>query len=299
MASDDSPRTLDRAAALRKDLDQLEAALRAPDTLLVPVHRDLSLVSGDQLALLPLSQAQSLLETEGELVFLGTLAGRACFALDVSALADPLQHGALAGRGELRDLRMVGATLSPDHAGLAAYARGIMHWHKRHQHCGVCGSKTAARQGGHVRVCRNESCRTEHFPRTDPAIIVLVEHDGRCLLGRQRNWPAGMYSVLAGFVEPGESMEQAVVREVAEEAGVAVDDVRYFRSQPWPFPSSLMIGFTARALAPEIALADQELEDARWVSRAEIRDCRAHGFFVPGSFSLSGQLIEAFLAQEP
>jgi len=299
MAADDSPLVLDRAAAVRKDVDQLEAALRSPETLIVPLHRDLNLVAGERLALLPVAQASSLLDLDGELVFLGQLGERACFAFDASGLSDPLSHPALTGQGELRDLRAIGASLPQDHAGLAAYARGIVHWHRRQQHCGACGARTAPRHGGHMRVCRNDDCKSEHFPRTDPAIIVLVEHEGRCLLGRQPKWPAGMYSVLAGFVEPGESMEQAVMREVAEEAGVPVGDVRYFRSQPWPFPASLMIGFTARALSPRISLADEELQDARWVSREEIRDCRAHGFFVPGTFSLSGQLIQAFLEGAP
>jgi NAD+ diphosphatase len=127
----------------------------------------------------------------------------------------------------------------------------------------------------------------------------MLVHDGElCLLGRQQRWPAGMYSTLAGFVEPGETIEEAVAREIMEEAGIAVDDVRYFRSQPWPFPSSLMIGFTARATSREIHLGDDELQDARWVTRQQIRDCRSHGFFVPGPYSLAGQLIEAFLAQE-
>ncbi len=299
--SEDAPLPpLDRAAHLRKNLDRLEAELRAPETLLLPVFRDLNLVDRERLALLPLAEARALLDEGGELVWLGKLGERSCFALDVSALEQPLQHPALSGRGELQDLRALGARLTPDQAGLAAYARGIMHWHRRQQHCGTCGAPTLPREGGHLRVCRDERCRSEHFPRTDPAIIVLV-HDGeRCLLGRQRRWPAGMYSVLAGFVEPGESIEQAVEREVAEEAGIAIRDVRYFRSQPWPFPASLMIGFIARAASSEIRLGDDELEDARWVSREVIRDCRAHGFYVPpGSFSLAGQLIAAFLESQP
>lgn len=147
-----------------------------------------------------------------------------------------------------------------------------------------------------MRACRNEACAAQHFPRTDPAIIVLV-HDGeQCLLGRQKRWPKGMYSTLAGFVEPGETMEEAVAREVEEEAGVRVDDVRYFRSQPWPYPASLMIGFMARATTREIHLGDEELEHAAWFSREQLKEPRAEGFFVPGSnFSLAGQLITAFV----
>ena len=146
-----------------------------------------------------------------------------------------------------------------------------------------------------MRECRDEACRSKHFPRTDPAIIVLVHHGDRCLVGRQSSWPKGMYSTLAGFVEPGESLEQAVAREVHEESGVRITDVRYFRSQPWPFPSSLMLGFIARATTTEIDVQDDELEDARWITREQLREPRAHDFFVPGAFSLSGQLLDAFL----
>jgi len=184
----------------------------------------------------------------------------------------------------------------------------MLFWHTRTQHCGACGERTAPRQGGHVRVCRRESCALEHFPRTDPAIIVLVHDGDECLLGRQRSWPRGMYSTLAGFVEPGETIEQAVAREVFEESGVRVEDVRYFRSQPWPFPSSLMIGFSARAVSRAIDVGDDELEDARWVSKAELQATarvsapldapRTGQLFVPGRYSLSGQLIEAYLRGE-
>jgi NAD+ diphosphatase len=289
---------IDRAAHLRKDIDALEADLRAEGSLLLPVWRDQSLIDGERLAALDLARARALLDVGGELVWLGKLGAAGCFALDVSALPEPLQHPALAQRGEFKDLRFVGGALPAEQAAVALYARGILYWHRRHAHCGACGGTTAAREGGHVRVCRAEACATQHFPRTDPAVIVLVHDGDDCLLGRQRTWPKTMYSTLAGFVEPGETLEQAVAREVEEESGVrvAVDDVRYFRSQPWPFPSSLMVGFTARAQGRELRASD-ELEDARWFSRAQLRDPRAHGFYVPGRFSLAGQLIEAFLAQ--
>ena len=154
-------------------------------------------------------------------------------------------------------------------AALLAYARGLMYWHRRHRFCGVCGAATDSRGGGHVRRCRNADEPHEHFPRTDPAVIMLVTHDdleGRgpaALLGRQSRWPDGMYSTLAGFVEPGESLEEAVAREVREETGVAVADVRYQASQPWPFPSSLMLGFRARAVTTGIDVDQRELQDAR------------------------------------
>lgn len=298
MDHDDAPLVLDRAAHLRKDIDFLQAELRAPGSLILPAFRDVSLIAGERIALVPIHEASSLLDHDGELVWLGKLEQGSCFAIDLSTMADPLAHPALRERGELRDLRMAGATLRQDHAALALYARGLLYWHTRQRHCGVCGSPTAARSGGHVRVCRNEGCKTEHFPRTDPAIIVLVKSGNDCLLGRQPRWPAGMYSTLAGFVEPGETIEQAVAREVHEESGVRVETVQYFRSQPWPFPASLMIGFNATAATREINVDGDELEEARWFSKEQVRNSKAHGFWVPGKFSLSGQLIEAWLAEE-
>jgi NAD+ diphosphatase len=291
---------LDRAAQVRKDIDALEAALREGRSVLVPVWRDLNLVAGEQLSLLELGRARELLESQGELVWLGKLNGAGCFAIDISAIPEPQRHPLLGAAGEFKDLRFVGAALPQDHAALAAYARGILHWHKRQRHCSACGAPTVPREGGHTRVCRDEACGSTHFPRTDPAVIVLVHHGDECLLGRQARWPKGMYSTLAGFVEPGETVEEAVAREIEEESGVLVEDVRYFRSQPWPFPSSLMIGFTARARTRQVRL-DDELEDARWFSRDQIRNAKEHGFYVPGRFSLSGQLVETFLdpASEP
>ena len=298
----------DRASHMRKDLDFLEAQLREGQSVLVPVWRDMNLVAGDRAALLPLDDARALLDLGGELVWLGKLDAASCFALDVSALPDPNTHPALLGTGaEFKDLRFAAAALRTDEAGLLAYARGIMHWHNRQRHCGVCGERTAPRDGGHVRVCRSEDCKTSHFPRTDPAIIVLVQDGDRCLLGRQHRWPAGMYSTLAGFVEPGETVEQAVAREVFEESGVRIEGVRYVRSQPWPYPSSLMLGFHARATSDEIFVGDDELEDARWFSRAELRESatrdhlvpNAREFFVPAAkVSLAGQLIQDFLEAE-
>ena len=295
--TDDIPLVLDRASHLRKDVDFLQAELRADSSLILPAWRDLTLVAGSRLALLSVAEAGELLRHDGELVWLGRTAQGSCFALDLSSMPEPLSHPALRGRGELQDLRMIGASLPVDHAALAFFARGLFHWHRRQLHCGVCGAPTAARAGGHVRACRNESCATEHFPRTDPAIIVLVSDGDLCLLGRQPRWPKGMYSTLAGFVEPGETIEEAVAREVHEESGVRVTDVRYFRSQPWPFPSSLMIGFHATAASRDIHVDHDELEDAQWFTRDQLRDPKAHGFFTPGKFALSGQLLEAWLAK--
>ena len=193
-------------------------------------------------------------------------------------------------------LRDVGALLDDRDAGLLVHAVGLVHWHAAHPRCSRCGEATEVVRGGSVRRCPADG--SDHFPRTDPAMIVLV-HDGgdRCVLGRQAVWPADRFSTLAGFVEPGESAEQAVVREVAEETGLLVDDVRYVGSQPWPFPSSLMLGFTARADGDAVPVpVDGELEDARWFTRDEVRaaaewGARGGGLQLPSAVSIASLLI--------
>lgn len=173
------------------------------------------------------------------------------------------------GLERLTDLRGAALTMSPAEAGLFAYAAALLHWHRTHRFCGTCGEPTAVGEAGHVRRCVNGHGT---HPRTDPVVIMLVvDPDGdRVLLGRQPSWPERRYSALAGFVEPGESLEAAVAREVAEEAGVAVADVRYVASQPWPFPANLMLGFEARWTGGEARVVDRELEAVRWASRAEV-----------------------------
>lgn len=288
---------LDRAAELRTELDTLERHLCAPDTLLVPVWRDQPLFEGTALCVRRVAGAGALLERASELVFLGLLGKRACFAVDVSPIGAPEAEAALGPDVEPRDLRFAAAALEPGELNLAAYAKGILYWHAQHRHCGRCGAPTAPREGGHMRECKNPDCAARSFPRTDPAIIVLVTDGEHCLVGRQRAWPRGMYSTLAGFVEPGETLEQAVVREVHEEAGVDVTDVRYFGSQPWPFPASIMLGFVARATSTALRIDYKELEDARWVAAAELRAPAEPGFFVPGPHSMAGRLIAEFLRQ--
>jgi NAD+ diphosphatase len=179
-----------------------------------------------------------------------------------------------------------------------AYARGMIWWHSRHRFCGVCGGPTESAEAGHVRRCLDAACATTHFPRTDPAVIMLVTDGERALLGRQKAWPKGQHSTLAGFVEPGECLEDAVAREVCEETGIRVEEVRYHSSQPWPFPASIMLGFTASAATTEIAVDTSELEDARWFERGWIR---RHGdddeFRLPRRDSIARHLIEDWLAR--
>jgi NAD+ diphosphatase len=189
-------------------------------------------------------------------------------------------------------LRRVAPLLDRHTAGLLAYAQAMAYWHHRHRFCGVCGHLTESVQGGHLRVCTDPACRANHFPRTDPAIIVLVTHGERCLLARQAHWPAKRYSIIAGFVEPGESLEDAVAREVKEETGVALRAITYQSSQPWPFPKSLMVGFFAEAVDPRIHRHDGELEDVRWITRTALRtalECGQLG--LPSPISISRRLI--------
>ena len=195
-------------------------------------------------------------------------------------------------------LRTAGLQLSADEAGLFAYAKGLSHWQRETRHCARCGAPLHLVAAGHRAQCTNPDCGRLHFPRTDAAVIMLVEHDGACLLGRQAGWPPGRYSTLAGFVEPGESLEDAVRREVAEEAGVIIEEVRYHSSQPWPMPASLMVGFIATAASRQIAMRDHELEDARWFTPREIVDGLANGSFLPSTaLSVSYQLLAHWLRQ--
>ena len=187
------------------------------------------------------------------------------------------------------DLRQIASVLPAEEAGILGYARAMMSWRRRHRFCGSCGARTLPARSGHVLVCSDPGCRSEQFPRIDPAIIVLVSDGDRALLGRQASWPPGRYSTIAGFVEPGESLEDAVAREVGEETGILVDSIEYHSSQPWPFPASLMLGFTARAVTQEVRLRDQELEDARWFTRAQLA---AGTPLLPPRQSISFRLIE-------
>jgi NAD+ diphosphatase len=235
------------------------------------------------------------LRPDTELVLLGVDgAGAAVFAADPG----PERAAALAPGAALRGLRDVAAEAAPADAGLLAHATGLLNWHRRHRFCANCGAPTAIAEAGHVRVCPR--CHAAHHPRTDPVVITLV-HDGaeRVLLGRQPTWPAGRYSALAGFVEPGESLEEAVVREVGEEAGVRVSDVRYRSSQPWPFPASLMLGFEAAYAGGQPHPHDHELEDVRWVSRSELERAvaGAGALQLPPPVAIARRLIEVWLAR--
>jgi NAD+ diphosphatase len=198
---------------------------------------------------------------------------------------------------DLRSLAVEGA-VTPEHLGALAQARSLTGWHQRHGFCSVCGAKTAIRIGGYRRDCPN--CSAEHFPRTDPVVIMLAIDGERCLLGRQARFAPGMYSCLAGFIEPGETIEDAVRRETSEEAGIEVGRVRYHASQPWPFPSSLMIGCHAEAISRDIIRDEAELEACRWFSRAEVQAMLAgvhpDGIKCPPEIAIAHHLIKAWAA---
>jgi NAD+ diphosphatase len=280
-----SGRYLERVAHRRVDEAWLEAAMGNPDSLIVPVARGRNFIAwfGESAAawfapnLLPPQVREAL-------ILLGEFRGRPCFALDVSELEITVEPGV-----EATELMMMAWQMPSEEASVLAYARGMVLWHERHRFCGRCGAPNVPRNAGHLLACSNPRCKGQVFPRIDPAIITLVTDGERALLGRQASWPPGRYSTIAGFVEPGESLEDAVIREVEEETGVIVESVDYHSSQPWPFPSSLMLGFIAHARTTDIELRDGELEDARWFTRHDIAVGNA---LLPPPTSVSFRLIE-------
>jgi len=290
---------LDRFAQRRRDTAWIAERLTAPQTRLMPVWRTHSFVveaSAPAAGWLSPADWQGLDPGDVPVLYLGETDTTAYFALDLSQREEAEVIARFAGRGRFADLRSVGPLLGRQDGALLAYARGLVHWHRRHQFCGACGSPTRIDSAGHVRICVSDACMSQHFPRTDPAVIMLVTDGDRCLLGRQSTWPPGMHSTLAGFVEPGESLEEAVAREVREEAGIIVTDVRYHSSQPWPFPSSIMLGFWARATSSEIRIDPEELEAAHWFTRAELRGTHDPDVFrLPRADSIARRLVEDWL----
>jgi NAD+ diphosphatase len=271
---------LDRAPERRRDPEWLSARRSDPRARAVQLsERGVWIEDGHLL----------LGASDGSQVFLGLAGGTPLFASDVST--DEPDAGHPAG------LREAAAELPAGEAAVAAYAASLLSWHRRHAFCANCGAPTEVVDAGHERHC--PACEAHHFPRTDPVVIVRVSDGGdRILLGRSPRWPAGRYSVLAGFVEPGETLEDAVRREVHEESGIELSEIGYVASQPWPFPSSLMLGFHATAEGREPRADGVELEDVRWFGRDEVEEAAAArgGIFLPPPYSIARRLIDAWLA---
>ncbi|MFB8351655.1 NAD(+) diphosphatase [Streptomyces niveus] len=295
---------LDRAGDRRADPAWIAELAGRPDTRVVPLWRDHCLVRDGLPVPGRAGDAGALLKAALEPVFLGLDGDVAVFAADLSELAES-EAVALAGADAATDVRRLIDAVSPAEAGLLAYARGLLHWHRNQRFCGACGGPTDQRDGGHLRVCG--SCGKLLFPRIEPAVIVLVELTGdpgerpggelnRCLLGRHARSGPDAFSTLAGFVEIGESLEDAVRREVFEEAGVVVKPVSYQGSQSWPFPAGLMVGFRAGAVSEHIAVDGREVVEARWFTAAELRERIAAGH-VYRPDSIGKFLIESWIAE--
>jgi len=266
---------LDRASDKRSDAAWLAAARTDPAARVLPLWKLQPLLLGPEesarsteLAFVSGELASGLGAADATEVFLGLDRTTPYFARDISALTDPFA-AALAGLGHFRDARAAAALLPVAQAAILGQAKALIDWHKRHGFCGQCGAATLPSEGGYRRVC--PACQAEHFPRTDPAVIMLVTAGEHCLLGRNKRFTGGHYSTLAGFVEPGETIEEAVRREVFEEVGVRVGQVSYFATQPWPFPFSLMIGCFAEADTHDVRVDGSEILAARWFDRAAVR----------------------------
>lgn len=283
---------VDRSGHRRHDPEWLRQAAHSAASRFLPVWRNKCLASGEPLraVLLEATDAAGQLRDE-ELIFLGMYRDQPAFAFRI----DPSAEQPFTDHGDYHDLRYLGGVLPADEANLVAQARALVVWHELQKFCGRCGAPSYPEAGGNSRLCSDEACGKTIFPRVDPAVIVLVSNGPQCLLGRQAGWPDGRYSTIAGFAEPGESLEDAVRREVLEETNIEVHDVEYHSSQPWPFPSSLMLGFFAQASSSRIVLNDGELEDAQWFTRKELRS----GFpKLPYRVSIARRLVDNWLHRD-
>jgi NAD+ diphosphatase len=302
---------LDRASESRKDPRWIEQQWTRQQCRVFVLNDDKSLMrwSGDDLVTpeathLPQSDVSDLVDELEHLVFLGFDPKGPLFALDVSHHSDDLLQPYL-GDSEFIDLRDVAWQLDAQQAAQLAYARGLVFWNRNHRYCGLCGSSTLSEYGGHMRRCSDSSCARMHFPRTDPAVIMLVEDctdpkRPRCLLARNSRFPSRMMSTLAGFVDPLESLEETVEREVFEECGIRVDRVVYQASQPWPFPSSIMLGFRARALTFDIVVDGVEIDEAHWFEAEQLKSFGEWGdggenYSLPRQDSIARYLVNSWM----
>ena len=288
---------IDRMAEKRADADFIAERLADPTTILLPVWRGQNLI--DESGATPtaggltVAEAGDLLTTGAEVVFLGQGTDQAYFAVDLSSHEEPGEISAFAERGTFRNLRDVGAAMSQSDGALLAFGRGIFAWHETHGFCPRCGSASKSRDGGHRRQCT--TCKASQYPRVDPAVIMLVRRGDRCLLGHNKRRPAKWFSCFAGFVEIGETLEEAVAREVEEEAGVKTTAVKYFASQPWPFPSSLMLGYFADCPEGDPKPDMEEIVETRWFTKDEIRNIGSTEYRLPPPDSMARQLMAAWI----
>ncbi|MDZ7626808.1 MAG: NAD(+) diphosphatase [Parvularculaceae bacterium] len=283
---------LDRASDHRADPQWIAARLAETSTLIAPLWRGDPLVRGERVAFLG-ANALGAFPADTKIIFLGLSGTAAHFAIDVSS-APSADAAPFADLGAYTPLREAAALLPPDELAIVGEARWLIDWHRRHPHCAMCGAPTEMKDGGAKRQCA--ACSTEHFPRSDPVAIVLATHEDACLLGRGPHFPPGFLSALAGFVEACETPEACAIRELREEAGVVIDNVRYQFSQPWPFPSSLMMGFIADAKDRALTLDSKEIEEARWVERDVVRKLidgeKREDLRLPPRFTIARRLIE-------
>lgn len=314
---------LNRADHLRADQQKLDALAHNGKARIVPVWQARNLISAPSelspagACYLPYDSVHAL---DIPLIFLGLLDDSAFFAADLSHLSEVecthLNQSAIAHNGNrvehlpaFAELRSIGPALSADEGALLVYARAMVHWNDHARFCTRCGHSLHSYHAGHARRCLREGCGNVVFPRTDPAVIMLVSHHGDpdaepvCLLGRSAAWPEGVFSTLAGFVEAGESLEMAVQREVLEEASIQTTDVRYVASQPWPFPRSIMLGFEASALNTQISIDPLELADAQWFTREQLKGFGEWGdnsqqYKLPRKDSIARHLIERWLRDD-
>ncbi len=289
---------LDRAGDQRNDPEWLAEQAANPDALslvfwdgrpLLEDHAD-----GARLAWVTLTHGRDLVRDTDRELFMGLWKGSPCFAVELSGAVDPAT-GPVQGLGTFAEMREAAAVLSGADAAMAGGAKSLFDWRRRHGFCANCGHETATACGGWKRICAN--CKAEHFPRVDPVTIMLPVFEGRCLLGRQASWPAGRMSALAGFLEPGETIEEACAREIKEEAGLTVTAVRYHSSQPWPFPSQLMIGLIAEVSDDDATPDQTELEAVAWLTKDEARAVLAgtHPIKAPPKFAIARTLLDAWV----
>jgi NAD+ diphosphatase len=291
---------LNRASEKRTDAAWIESKRRDPSSLILPLWRLQPFLTGAdghaELGLFRPGLCEAMAQDGAACVFLGLEGEQALFALDVSAASDPEKSGPLTGLGRFGEARGAAMALPMKDAAIMGQAKAMIDWHNRHGFCPNCGARTTLIDAGYRRHC--DACSADHFPRTDPVVIMLGVHGDACLVGRNKRFPGNFYSALAGFMEPGETIEEAVRRELLEEVSLKVGAVRYVATQPWPFPSSLMIGCLAEAESRDFRPDGEEISDARWLSRDEARRLlageRRPDIAVPPSIAIAHHLIKAW-----